>query len=242
VSVIVATTWLLCGLLLALGVRTLLQAWRTREVPELLVGAFFILLGPSAAVRLTIEQLQPDHARRLVAICSLPVSASMALACLFTYRTFRPGVAWAKALAAIGIASLAAGVWFEVNGLEFSAELEPRLSFLLPRALCLGWGTFEAARYHLMMRRRLKFGLADPVVANRFLLYALWTGSLALIPGFRTCVRLLELAHVEIEWRLPMQLMSVGAAGVMLAAMFLNFWPPQAYLRWLRRGHGGDPS
>lgn len=40
------------------------------------------------------------------------------------------------------------------------------------RAAGLGWAAFESARYLRMYRKRAAFGLADPVIANRFLLYS----------------------------------------------------------------------
>jgi len=230
------------GLLGLLGVRVLLLAARTREVPELLIGAFFVLLGPAGALRLIYDRIGSANAGRLGAITCLPVVAAMALVLVFTYRTFRPGVGWARVMLAVGLAALAVGLYVEVHGVEMVAGFEPQLIVVLPRAACLGWGAYEATRYYFMMRRRLTYGLADPVVANRFLLYASWTASLALIPTLRTCIRLLELAHVPLEWRLPFTLVSVVAAMTMFTAMFLNFWPPRSYLRWLRRGHVEDVS
>ncbi len=35
------------------------------------------------------------------------------------------------------------------------------------------WGTTEAFRYRILMNRRVKLGLASPVVADRFLLWGL---------------------------------------------------------------------
>ena len=43
--------------------------------------------------------------------------------------------------------------------------------------LAFAWGGFEALRYFFLLRRRQALGLADPVVTNRFLLWAIadWT-------------------------------------------------------------------
>ncbi|HEY2744877.1 MAG TPA: hypothetical protein VGL86_09655 [Polyangia bacterium] len=223
------------GLLFLLGMRILVMARLTRGVPEILIGAFFLLLGPAGTIFLTAETLLPAHAGRGGALAGVPVSIAMVLACVFTYRTFRQGVAWARALLAVAVAALAASLYVEVHGARFFVDFEPRLEVVLPRAACLGWGAYEAARCYFMMQRRRKFGLGDPVLSNRFLLYAVWTAALALIPAVRTVVRLLELARVEVQWRLPFTLISVGAASVMFVAMFLNFWPPDGYLRWLRQ-------
>ena len=50
----------------------------------------------------------------------------------------------------------------------------------LTSALCtanLLWGAVESLRYYALMRRRLRLGLADPLVTNRFLLWGLGIGA-----------------------------------------------------------------
>ena len=44
----------------------------------------------------------------------------------------------------------------------------------LPLGLTLsfGWAFLECGRYHLLLRRRQRVGLADPIVTDRFALYA----------------------------------------------------------------------
>jgi hypothetical protein len=229
--------FILGALLLLLGARLLLLSLRTHQLPELLVGLFFVLLGPAGSLRLAVERLDIDNMRRIAAYAELGVITAMSLVCVFTYRTFRQGVPWAKAAAAVGIVALAVSYYIEVDGARFVAELEPRMSFSLPRVAVLAWSTYESLRCYAMMRRRQRFGLADPVVANRFLLYGMWTLSLAIFPALRSVIRILELAHVDLEWRLPLQILGLGVGLVMFAAMFLNFWPPKAYTRWLLRNH-----
>jgi hypothetical protein len=226
---------ILGGLVFLLGLRLLLLALRTRQLPELLIGLFLTLLGPAGGLHLRLEQLPviDDRGRGLVALSLLGITAGYVILCAFTYWTFRRGVGWARALVVILVAWLSASLYVEVNGAAFVADVEPRLIFVLPRLACLAWSTCEAVRCHRMMRRRLRFGLADPVVTNRFLLYALWTGTLGLLPALRVSARVLELSHVELAWRLPLLMFGLAAGVVMLVSMFLNFWPPKVYVRWL---------
>jgi hypothetical protein len=228
---LISSLSVLGALLFLLGVRLLHLSSRTRQLPELLVGLFFVLLGPAGSLRLIVEGLQPDNVHEVAAFADLVVIVAMSMVCVFTYLTFRQGVPWARAVAVIGVVTLAVSWGFEVDGLRFSAELEPRLTFVLPRAAVLGWSTWESLRCYVMMRRRLRFGLADPVVTNRFLLYALWTLSLAIFPTLRAVIRLLGLAQGEL--RLPLQLLGLGIGVSMFAAIFLTFWPPGVYLRWI---------
>jgi hypothetical protein len=235
--VVTVAVFALGAVLFVLGMRLLWLAWRTRQLPELLVGLFFAIIGPFGALRVAVERWDDDRALSLAALGELGVMSAMILVCLFTYRTFRRGVLWARVATLLVIFALTISYGIEVGGNAMLADFEPRLIVTLPRAACLGWSTYESLRCYRMMRRRISFGLADPVVANRFLLYALWTLSLATLPVLRTVTSGLELAHVQLPWRTPLQTLAIGAGLVMFAAMFLNFWPPRAYVRWIQRGH-----
>jgi hypothetical protein len=239
-SMLTLSLTVLGALLFLLGARLLVLSWRTRQVPELLVGLFFVLLGPAGALRIMIEGHQIANERRVAAFAELFVIAGMSMVCVFTYFTFRRGVPWARAVTVLGVVALAISYYLEVDGVRFLAELEPRLTVTLPRAVVLGWSTWESLRCYLMMRRRLRFGLADPVVTNRFLLYALWTLSLAIFPSLRAVIRILELAHVQLEVRLMLQMLGLGIGLAMFVAIFLTFWPPGSYVRWLLRGQAGE--
>jgi hypothetical protein len=238
ILVLSVLTGVLAILLLLLGLRLLDLARRTREVPELLVGLFFVTLGPSAWLFLmgqaSAAPTPPELRMAAVGACGVFLSITFIL--IFNYRTFRSGVRWAKASVVAACAALLVGLYFEVNGASFQISLEPHFSFMLPRFAVMTWTVYEALRCHHMMRRRLRFGLIDPVVANRFLLYAVWTGVIAILPTIKTAVRLLALAHVEAQWHLPYRIVALLSGAAMLIAMFLNFYPPQAYQRWLRRG------
>jgi hypothetical protein len=84
-----------------------------------------------------------------------------------------------------------------------------------------------------MAQRRRKLGLSDPVVANRFLLWVMFSlcttgmnvaNSAALAAG----VSAIESVPVQ----LAMTLLGLGAS----ACMYLAFVPPPAYRRWLAGG------
>jgi hypothetical protein len=240
-SVVGVLTLTLAAALAALGVRLLALARRTGKLPELLVGLFFGIVGPAGWLFLGAQSAEAAdlHQRRLGAFGLCGITVACSLLYIFTYWTFARGKRAALILTVGGIALLWAGFAVEVNGTVFLEEIEPRLSFVMPRLLCFGWSTYEGVRCYSMMRRRLRFNLADAVVTNRLLLYATWTGALTVMPLLKTVVRLLVLAGVATGWRTPFLVIIRVGALVGLVAMFLNFYPPPAYLRWIQ---GGQPD
>jgi hypothetical protein len=100
------------------------------------------------------------------------------------------------------------------------------------------WVAFEPLRYHALLRRRVRLGLAEPVVADRFLLWG--CGSLA-----RTGMAVMGLIVSDIQLRAGSQVMlELVAPGLLLASLLglttsaayaLTFLPTRAYLRWVER-------
>ena len=74
----------------------------------------------------------------------------------------------------------------------------PALFVLLARCAVLLWLFVESAIYAQRMRRRVRLGLGDPVVANRFTLWAIWTGALACIPLFVLTLRVLGVLQAPV--------------------------------------------
>ena len=83
-------------------------------------------------------------------------------------------------------------------------------------------------------------GLAEPVVANRFGLWCIWTGGLTWCLGFVLLTRILARAfEVGIE-RLPeafqaAQITILASIVVSMTAIWLSFFPPSRYLDWIER-------
>ena len=116
---------LVTGLLFALGLRLLNLYRRTRYMPELYVGLFFLFVAPAGWLRLKVSAsaVIDDDIRRLAAISAVLTHVAAAFLLSFTYRTFRQGVFWAKCLVTGGLMALAAGLWIEVNGTAFLGEM-----------------------------------------------------------------------------------------------------------------------
>jgi hypothetical protein len=218
-----------------IGLRLLLLSARTRKLPEFLIGLATLFLAglgyPLSAVAREVPDL--DASIRTVLGTTGAVLAAVGLAANtgFTWMLFRRGVPWASALLALVVLG-AAGLFIaqSISGGWASGEFFWRwLPFWV--IVSFGWAFLECSRYHLLLRRRLRLGMAEPVVTNRFALYAAAMGLAVLTAS---------LGWVYMWLRLEMVTHPVG--GLLLfvlgttssSLMMLAFLPPHAYLAWVR--------
>jgi hypothetical protein len=223
------------------GLRLLALARRTGQLPELLVGAGFSLIG---LLGYPLAMLS-GFGRGAVSEVHLGVWVAgvlvmdVGLACLyaFTARVFRPGP-WGWALAVLLAATSVVSALGTLSALQAAPPDAP--SFRVSAAWTLfgqlgsgagfGWIGVESWLQFQMARRRRSLGLSDPAVANRFLLFVLFAlccmgmnaaNSAALAAGVS--------AVSSVPVQLAMTVLGLGAS----ACMYLAFLPPPAYRRWL---------
>ena len=97
------------------------------------------------------------------------------------------------------------------------------------------------------MRRRQSLGLADPIVANRFLLWSIWIGALTFLPLITLTLRGLSIvafgnnefvssANIALLPVLTQALRIIFAviAPIAAIALSLSFFPPASYLNRIR--------
>jgi hypothetical protein len=215
-------------------VRTLRVAARTRRAPELLFGLSFLfqLLG-YAAVVVAAAASQGPPPRAAVEAGALVVDLGFIAEVGFVWFVFRRDEGWARVLAgALALASLAMPV---LNHVVPWADGVPSAAWprAIVRSACYSWAALEAFRYARLMWRRVRFGLAEPLVADRFFLWGLGSASAALMQGTLTMggaiyVRAAEGGHVFF-W-------SGAAFGLIASIAFgLSFFPPAAYRRYVER-------
>ena len=179
-------------LLAAPAARLLLLASRTRQAPEIWGGLYFAGTAVGIPLRVVghgLAKHDPLFAAQLNTWGHAFFAASTCSLVIFTCLVFRREARW---IACLSIASIVATtIWVLATG---KVSEERSLSVLLTNATRLFpllWAFFESTRYWRVMQRRQALGLADPVVTNRFLLWALWTGALALLPAMTLFMRLL---------------------------------------------------
>ncbi len=227
---------LLAGIVyLSVSVRLLRLAQRTGEAPERLLGATFLFMGVSAAfyvlpVFSAFESLWTplNFAARVI---YLPSAVMIAL---FTRLVFRPGKRWGAWLvwgtAILLVSGVGGSAWggdwegFSISNRWFWLEW---VGFTLP----FGWAGSETFAQYGRARRRVRMGLCDPLVCNRYLLWALF-GTL------QVCLCLVLIPQYS-EFETTNQFTATWDAiyGTIeiasLVMIWLVFFPPAFYQRWI---------
>jgi hypothetical protein len=224
------------------GVRMLLLARRTRGRHELLIGAGMVLIGtigyPAGIA---------SGFGRAVGEMSLPIwfagtfitQIGITMIFAFTWQVFRPAERWGKAIVVAGalimLASLLASTYALVNAApEANSQAVVRTPIFLGMigySGCFLWTAIEGLVQYRNARRRLALGLADAIVVNRFLLWALF-GLCA------TAINIASLTGNAMGVDPSRSLLVLGPMGVFgfvaSVAMYLAFLPPAAYLARIR--------
>jgi hypothetical protein len=171
-----------------------------------------------------------------LAVASLAVSAGVLAKFVFNWRVYHADskvVGVVVYAAAAGL--LACYVWMGFDHrFEATHPLDP--GSLVRSSLqiaCLLWGAGEAFGYWLKMRRRVRLGLADPVVTNRFLMWAIgafaagWGTAVGTVAGIVTG----QGTAPQGGWTM----VSSSLHGLVAAiAIALAFIPPAFYVRYIR--------
>ena len=218
-----------------LGLRLLALASRTRRLPELAIGANFLLagtIGYSLLIAAESLRLLGPYAGLGSFAGVTAISLGAFLIALFSQRVFRPD-GWLPRTALLALAAWlllgVAGSW----SLHVRGETEGAGAWLghwgpnLGMLLAYGWASAEPSRYAALMRRRARLGLGDPLVANRMVLWGAGTGAIAAVALLHLVAQLL--GHYE----LPASLLGVVSSLVLVTALteWLAFFPPRAYRR-----------
>lgn len=234
-------SWLMVALGGLLAVRLARTAARESSLPEGLLAIFFaggvlgyavLLLRPT----LGVDPSRVGTLRGIAEICFLlPHLAVVA----FTRQVFRPQAAWATALA---VALAIGGVALQAGSSVLALRLGREVALASPagdalfwmgigvRSLGFGWATLESMVYHARARRQAALGLVDPLTANRFLLFACWSGMALVLLVLRVFTRLVVdgAGPDQPVWLVLAQLL---AGLTCVATVWLTFAPPGLYRR-----------
>ena len=220
---------------LIVGIRLLRLGQRTREVPERLLGAMFLLSGASYIVYLMaylpgLESLWTpiSFAGRVIYI-GAPI-----LLAAFTQQVFRPKGHWAAWLV-YGIAVLmVGGVGGSALGGDWEGFSISNRWFWLEWAgytIPFGWAGSEAFVQYRQARRRVRLGLSEPFVCNRYLLWAMFGVlqvciALAILPQYSTY-------ETTSQFTATWDILIGGLEIVSITLIGLVFFPPAFYQRWI---------
>ncbi len=224
---------------LVIGTRLLLLARRTGELPELLIGATLFLMGGIAYPMLSVARLAvglPEPLRIGLGVSALVLNGvgSVCVA-VFNWRVFRPGER--RARSAVWAMATVLSASFLLQGLSAGGLTEAALwnrglglrlyMFLLGPPLA--WASYESIRFHGLLARRVRLGLADPIVTDRMWLWGIST-LCAFILNLATSIAALFFG-IDFAATAFGALMIAPLGLVAAGGMWLAFLPPTSYTR-----------
>jgi len=230
-------------LAIVVGVRLLALSRRTQRVPERSLGVALLLTAGLGYGLLMVGLVgrraagwddAPEFYTWISTAGWILHNLGVSFMLDFVRRVFRPGAAWALVLQ-IGMTAVLWGGWFvdALQGGLVAAIPGPYfwLCFSVIGTYPL-WMAVEAFNYWGMMRKRVTLGLAEPLVANRFLLWSIasictmasiWTVE---IPTFLGYERLSpDAAHIT-----TFTMIGTSVFGIVtICTYWLTFFPPDWY-------------
>ncbi|MCP3983535.1 MAG: hypothetical protein GY723_04060 [bacterium] len=226
---------------LVVGSRLILLARRTRCLPELALGVgLFTLGGVDYLLNMAArsEALLPDAGRALAMIAAVHCGAIGIIAiAVFTTRVFHPGSRIAAALVgAAGLALIACGIaqGLTTGYLVVATHEDPALFirvFNLIQAAILAWTAVDASRYGRKLGRRVSLGLEDPVVSDRI---RLWSRAAMIASGIYVIYAAGEALGGDLLASSIWNPVLAGLGFSSATCLWLAFFPPLAYGRWIR--------
>lgn len=208
------------------GWRLLWLAHGTGLLPEKLIGGSLFLAGGIGTALLILSGVAGPARGALSTGAMLAIDCGITVLGVFTWRVFRPGlvgatvVATCTALLFLSFASdWVSGHYLGVRRSGFSMTAD-----YVGRFAMYGWASFETLRQATLARRRVRIGLTEPLVANRFLL---WGVSTLAANGIWAYSLWRELAHESDTTEFYLVASVLGC--ICALAIWLAFFPPRAY-------------
>jgi len=176
-------------LCLVVGLHLLRAGLRPDRRPELALAIFFlanpflsticqgIVYGGMADPRLALSE---GVSQIVLGVGILGMAVGGAAICAFISMSFWSGSGWARVAAIAGSALALGGFAFEGVREGFVVALVPgpgHWTAWAGRVAPMAWLAVESFRYWRRLRRRERLGLADSVVANRFLLWGIFSAA-----------------------------------------------------------------
>lgn len=217
---------------LLVGGRLVRLSTRTRQLPEFLLGASFILSALAVAASLLAPMFGAESgAGLLTSVSRWLIALAVGLVLYLAQRIFRPKALWARAAVVVGVVLLA----MSALSTAYPPGSEPagsNLMFWLGRVglvLPYAWAGVEAYLFQRDLRRRAAIGLApDDFMATRL---ALWSVGLALSAALYGWIAVVVAARWYFDLDLPI-LFTGFVFGLPIAiCIWLAFFPPSSWMQ-----------
>jgi hypothetical protein len=224
-------------LYLPVAARLLWRAAKNGQLPERLLGATFAFYGLSYLLFELPELIEVGSLANAIYFSGrLAVAAGVYMIALFTRRVFRPRESWAEGVqmfvaflivAGLGLSALQ-GDW-EGSGLHHVGFWLEWFSQLIPCA----WICAEGVIQYRLSERRRSLGLSDSQISHQFLL---WGGFGLAQTGTMFSILLLYVGYERDGYiSASMDALLGSFELVAIAAVWLAFYPPARYRRWIER-------
>ena len=227
-SVIASAVYLIASL------RLIRLSRRTRERPELLLGLYFALsglyyLGYNLPSLLGIDSWPQPIAMAIEWIYIIGVFPYL----FFIRSVFRPDDAWGGWLVGVCSTLMLVGLTMETALGHAGIELDSPWFFIewVGYTTPCAWMCWEALLCQRGAKKRARIGLCPPIVANRYLLLALFGGFQVL-----ACFADLYWAHDKEGGETVSMVSDALLGGAEIASvtlLWLAFFPPRIYQNWI---------
>jgi hypothetical protein len=221
---------------LFVGIRLLRLAHRTGKSPERLLGAGFLAWGLAYLISSVPDALGGESWLRPFYFSGrlLDAAGIVAYAC-FTWCVFRKYDAWGLWMVAGATGCLIAGLVGSVWVGDWEGVYPIRNPWWWAEWVGItatdAWMGTEALVQYGKTRQRLKLGLCDPVLCNRFLLFGI-ASVLWVMLQFVVIVQAIE-HEITQRWSGTGDFLVAGLEIVAMAMICLVFFPPAFYRRWI---------
>lgn len=208
------------------------------------MGFGYLLCSGGMAAAMLSERPSPGLVAALLGAGYGATTVGLIAALIFQWRVFWPERRWPLAMVAALAAAMVVGcVGYAASGDLATGSYRSPWALLLVAAMVATnlWVGIEPLLYHAKLRRRIPLGLAEPLVADRFLLWGL--GSLARAAMiFLGPLSELALERLAADAQLSYAAVVLSAASLLglgtSFAYWLTFNPTPAYTRWVERRYG----
>jgi hypothetical protein len=228
------------------GVRLVRRHLTTRGVPELMMGLAYLAAPGSGYPLVVLGPALPSRSlgSAFFALGETGIVLGVSLFFFFNAKVFRARSPVAYVAAGVGSLLMCASGLEIIRGYVALGPASTALttvrtaSVVLLVVLGLGytWTAVEGARHYRLMLRRSRFGLGDPLIANRFLLWAI-AGTLQVFSAVVAATSLQTGGNMMTD---AAPLFATSLVGVFNTALLvLIFIPPAWYTRWLTRAPAG---
>lgn len=214
---------------LLIGGRLIALAARTRQAPEATLGtALFSGGGLGYLLSIGIRQLDVplEYAVAVRHLGAAFIHLGSAALALGVWRIFRPSERWALALCLALVGGLATSLLLRLSAPPHAVyPLSSGLHFwpmMILGTVAYGWVALEAGRYSALLRRRVRLGLAEPALQERFVLWTVGAVCAVLVHACSMASRIIDPAVIHPAILTATSLLGFGAA----VTLWLTFFPP----------------